>query len=656
MMRARAVELGLGLRLAWTGGAGTRLRAALTATGVAIGVAMLLLAASVPQMLSAHDARVAALTPVYGEQPGQLRMLETDTVFRGRQIDGLTLQPAGSRPPLPPGLSRLPKPGTMFVSPALLTLLDGSGGAELRRRLGARVAGVIADAGLSEPDELRFVRGSAALEARGVSAQVSGFGVPISEDPVSPTLRLLVIVSVVALLLPVGMFVATTARFGGEDRDQRLAALRLLGADVSSTSMIAAGESLLGALAGVMLGGLLFLLARPVAQHVSIGGIGVFSSDIRPSPTLVALVIVLVPLSSVAVTLLGMRRVVVDPLGVSRRSAAIRRTLWWRLVPPALGFLLLVPFVKTHGWLGSTSGQIEAAAGVMLVLIGITALLPWLVESVVRRAGDGPLPWLLAVRRLRGDDGTSGRVVGAIGLAVAGAIALQMLFSAVEARSAQQLGTPAQRATQTVAVRGSRATEASVLARLRAVPGVVDISQARVQDGVIDAEVKLGPGAGDVADRLRDVAAAIDRLAEVAPLETSVESHTLLRLRHAVLAGALAVLLMIGASLLVGAVEQLRERRRVLSVLSALGTPRGTIAWSVLWQVGIPIVCGMTLAVLLGAALGTALLWIVSLPISYDWGAVALMGGAGAVIAALVTLVTLPILWRLMTPDGLRVE
>jgi predicted lysophospholipase L1 biosynthesis ABC-type transport system permease subunit len=185
---------------------------------------------------------------------------------------------------------------------------------------------------------------------------------------------------------------------------------------------------------------------------------------------------------------------------------------------------------------------------------------------------------------------------------------------------------------------------------------VVEVSQAHAQNGLISANVRIAADIGDPADRVRDVAAALDPLAQVTSPDDGGQSQTLINLGHALVAGAFAVLLMIGASLLVAAVEQLRERRRVLAVLSAFGTRRSTIAWSVLWQTGIPIICGLALAMVLGTALGTVLMNVFSLPLSYDWKAVALMTGAGAGVIAAVTIITLPILWRLMTPNALQVE
>ena len=53
---------------------------------------------------------------------------------------------------------------------------------------------------------------------------------------------LLVIMTCVALMTPVMVFIGTSVRFGNERRERRLAALRLVGSDVPTTRRIASGE------------------------------------------------------------------------------------------------------------------------------------------------------------------------------------------------------------------------------------------------------------------------------------------------------------------------------------------------------------------------------------------------------------------------------
>src|SRR3954468_2042063 len=107
-------------------------------------------------------------------------------------------------------------------------------------------------------------------------SRASARGPPIFRLPppphlhLPPALLLLAAVALAALLMPVAVFIAAAARFGGEARDPRLAAPRLIGADRAMTVRVAAGESLLGALAGLGLGALLFLASRGLAEHVTL--------------------------------------------------------------------------------------------------------------------------------------------------------------------------------------------------------------------------------------------------------------------------------------------------------------------------------------------------------------------------------------------------
>jgi hypothetical protein len=655
-MRRALADLWLGAQVALASRT-TRLRTALTAAGVALGVVVLLLAASAPHAQAARNARVRAAAPVDAPH-GRLRLLPFSTIFHGMTISENAVQVTRGKGPVPrpPGLARLPGPGTMVVSPAVQDLLRGPGGAELRRRLHARVVGTIAPAGLAEPNSALIYRGGTGLVADGQAA-VGRFGTAVTGGQGLVLITLLVIVVVVALLLPVGVFVATAARFGAEERDRRLAAMRLIGADRMATARVAAGESLVGGLAGLVLGAGAFLLARPLAAHSGVAGVDVFTSDLTPSPVMAALVAVLVPLSAVAATLVSSRRVAVEPLGVSRRAPPRRRRLAWRLAVPALGFLVLWPLIGSSQRLSGPGGQVEASAGVVLVLVGLTAMLPWVVEGVVRRAPDGPLPWLLAVRRLRLEEGTTGRIVAAIGLAVAGAIALSIVFGAAQARVRVRFSSLEARTMFVGLHARSRAGAMHDLAVLRADPDVVSVSHVAAGSGQLAGTVVLRPGDPTAAAHLRDRAAGLDPLATVdSAASDNAEAHTLAELRRALFAGAVIVLAMIGASLLIAAGEGLSERRRALAVLGAVGARRSTVAWSVLWQTAIPVVGGLALACALGVALGAMLSAVVSLPPALDWGTIGLMLGAGVAVIAAVTALTLPTLSRMMRPEALRVE
>lgn len=266
----------------------------LTAVGVGLGVAVLLLTTAVPSAMGVrHDREQARLDWPFGsEQPAKgddtLVIAQADTTFRDKDVRGRLVEPEGSRAPLPPGLSRFPAEGDMVVSPALKELLAADGSALLRERLPYRVVGTIGESGLVGSQELAYYSGSTDLASHmeGYGAtRLNEFGNPNpSKEDTDPVLLLLILVVIVVLLMPVAVFIAAAVRFGGERRDRRLAALRLIGSDGRMTRRIAAGEAMAGALLGLVLGTVFFLVGRQVAGSVEVMGISVWPSYLDPSP------------------------------------------------------------------------------------------------------------------------------------------------------------------------------------------------------------------------------------------------------------------------------------------------------------------------------------------------------------------------------------
>ncbi|MGA4958288.1 ABC transporter permease [Streptomyces lavendulocolor] len=770
-------DLLLGARFAVTGGRPGWARTVLTALGVGFGVTLLLVAASVPSILEGRDTRHQArdLTSSESGAPRSDRSFlyaDASTLFHDRPVRGLLLRPDGAHAPAPPGVAALPGPGRMVVSPALDRLLASPEGALLKERLPYGITGRIGDAGLVGPSELVYYAHRAALTDATADGRGAGFGHNVGVDrPSSAFLLLLIVVACVVLLLPVLVFVATAARFGGEQRDRRLAALRLVGADIAMTRRIAAGEALAGALLGLLVGTGLFALARRFAGRVTVWDVNAFPADVVPVPALAALVAVVVPLCAVVVTLAALRAVVIEPLGVARHTASRPRRVWWRLLLVAAG-LALLPVGGPVALAETTWEMAPVAGGALLVLTGVTTLLPWLIETVVRRLRGGPVPWQLAVRRLQLSSGTAARAVGGIVVAAAGAIALQMLFGAVQSDFMRPTNMDSARAQLSMrldhgqpdaprevvrelsaarGVTGVAATlEASVrrpgppragedftpttsltvadcpslrelgrlpscrdgdvfiarshggdgpddayLARTARPGALVDLrdegeppllwrvpADARTVEGrpdpmgwtafgilatpaaidagrlgapALTAWARLDPAVPDAEEHARNAAARISPTMRVDTVRNMERDERFTSVGRGVFAAATLTMALVAVSLLVSMVEQLRDRRRLLSTLVAFGTRRSTLAWSVLWQTAVPVALGMVLAVAGGLGLGALLLALIGKRVA-DWWVFWPVAGVGAGLVAAVTLLSLPPLWRLMRPDGLRTE
>jgi hypothetical protein len=431
-------DLVLGMRLA-LGGGGARtavVRLALTAAGVGLGVAVLLTATSVPHLLGAREERAAARAafedagPVPGIDP--VYVVGRSDEFRGRGLQGLLVQPTGPRTPAFPGVDRLPTSGEAVLSPALADLLASPEGEELRPRFPQYVIGTIGDAGLTGPNELYFYLGSTTAAAQQNAVAVSRVGgASTGHRDLTPLELLLVVLGATTCLVPVFVFVVTSTRLAAASRDRRLAALRLVGADRGQIGRIAAGEALLGAVAGLVVGVALFLLVRVLVPAITVSAFrgGIFGGDVVPDWRLGAPVVVLLPVLACVVAVFALRRVVIEPLGVVRRGTRVRRTLWWRVLPAVVGSVLLVA-----RWESTATDARDTAVvtGVVLILVAVPLVLPWLVERIAGRLRGGSPAWLLAVRRLQLDGATAARLVSGIAVVLAGSIALQGVYARAE--------------------------------------------------------------------------------------------------------------------------------------------------------------------------------------------------------------------------------
>lgn len=774
-------DLALGIRFAAAGGREGWIRTLLTAVGVGLGVALLLAAASAPHLLEERAARSQARTESKVSDSPDEAVAKSDTTvvrvtapteYRGRVVEGFLMRPDGARPVLPPGVERFPGAGDMVVSPALKELLGSPEGDLLRDRLPYRITGTVADPGLVSPGELLFYAGSSTLTTNNGGYRIAGYGDPEPAEPMPPILVILIILICVVLLMPVAIFIATSVRFGGDRRDRRLAALRLVGADIRTTRRIAAGEALFGAVLGLLAGVAFFLAGRYFTGSVVVWGVSAFPADLVPAPWLAALIVVVVPVAAVLVTLLAMRSVAVEPLGVMRSGRGRGRRLWWRLLIPVAGLavLVLTGKVDPHG----DVNPYPVAGGAVLVLVGLALLLPWLIEACVNRLRGGPVSWQLATRRLQLSSGAASRAVSGITVAVAGAVALQMLFVAVGDEFNRLTGQDTQRAqfymfsdvatgdTANRTIEQFRATKGvtevigmvetyvmkpgkyeesdaqpttalvigdcptlreiarlhscadgdvfvvhpedkesadwvdqtarkgkpvelnylagrqpgeksmlwtlpadapTVTARLDpmgqehtgivATPGAID--PGALPHAQTNAQLRVDRSVKDVSEHVRNTAARLDPAMRVVALTSTVHDEQYATVQRGLQVGGTATLLLIAAAMLVSQLEQLRERKRLLSVLVAFGTRRSTLAWSVLWQTAVPVLVGLVVAVAGGVGLGAVMIRMVDKAVT-DWWLFLPMAGAGAAMILLVTLLSLPPLWRMMRPDGLRTE
>lgn len=430
-MRGWLRDLAMGVRLSIGGSKATRtgiVRLLMSTVGIGLAVFVLLVAVSAPHMFEQRDSRQHSFVPTVHGNPdiAPTRLVGKYEYLRSDQVREMYLKATGPNSPVPPGVDRVPAVGEVMVSPALAELLAGPDGGLFAPRLPGKVVGVIGHSGVLNPGDYVMYAGAdlpdpEVVEASGIDT-VYRFTYRSSIDSSDPRLLTLLTVGVVVLLFPVLVLVAVSSRIAGAERDRRLAALRLVGADRRQVNRIAAAESLAGAGTGLVVGIGLFLVFRAAIEHIRFIDLGFYIEDVSPPWLAVLLVILAVPAIAVATSLMSLRRTIIEPLGVVRRAPKIKRRLWWRILPPAAGVAMMLLF--------GNDSPMGLAAGAVLLLLGIPLLLPWLLDRGLRGFRGGSPSVQLAVRRLQLDTGTATRVVAGLSVVLAGAIAIQGLLAA----------------------------------------------------------------------------------------------------------------------------------------------------------------------------------------------------------------------------------
>jgi hypothetical protein len=486
----------LAVRLAFSGGREQFVRLVVTAAGVGLGVLLLLVAAVTFPAFQAHEARagwtdtsVSNVRPAQDEsQTDPLLWRMRDDGFDGRDLLRVDVAPLGPHSPVPPGLRRLPGPGELAVSPALARLLADVPTAQLADRFPGRIAATVGRAALQGPDSLVVFVGSDPAQLAGQPGVIQVRSIEGAPRTAAPTRygRVLIGIGAAALLLPILVLIATATRLAAARREERLAAMRLIGALPRQVRMIAAIEAAVSALCGSVLGFAGFAIVRPYAARINVDGSPFFPSDLHLRWPYAALIGIGVPALCALAALVSLRTAQLDPLGVTRKATR-KPAAWWRVLPLAagtIGFVLTLPILTdTTG-----DGAVWLVATVMaLLIVGIVIIGPWLTTGVgkvliwtSRRAAT-----TLAGHRLTADPSASFRSISGLVLAVF----LVTLTSALSSATQAQLPDPGRIALPAGTVGTDFADHATVplpadrtnalVARLRTLPGVTAVVDLR---------------------------------------------------------------------------------------------------------------------------------------------------------------------------------
>jgi hypothetical protein len=524
---------GLGLRLVISGGREAVIRLLILVVAVGLGVGLLLTAVAATNAVTTWNSRHAwfwtgtAFVPAGPARAGTAPLWwhPSGDIFDGQAVSRFDVAATGASSPVPPGISHDPGPGQYYASPSLAALLRSTPANELAGRYPGRMIGTIGDAALPSPDSLVIIIGHtpAQLAHTPDSIQVTSIATTVPGNPGIGQVQLNpagleylppgggirasgtdLILSVVALavLFPVLIFIATATRLSAARREQRFAAMRLVGATRQQVSRLAAVESTAAAILGVAAGfGIFFLLRGPVA------GIPFVTEPFFPAelslslPDIIAVAIG-VPVAAAVAARLALRRVHISPLGVTRRATP-KPPRAWRVVPLLAG-LAELGFFAVHGHPASIPGQIQAfVSSFAIIIAGLIFAGPWLTMAVARLMAQ----WtrrpgtLIAARRLADDPKAAFRAVSGLVLALFITTVAVVAITTQDAKNVHRWGTTAEAAvvtdeltgqslsvrfggTEATASPGPAAAAAPLSARLLGLHGVQGVMVVRADPGL----------------------------------------------------------------------------------------------------------------------------------------------------------------------------
>jgi hypothetical protein len=690
----------LGLRLAVAGGRESLLRLALTAFGVGVGVLLLLLSLtgqSAAQGRAERSGWQSADSATPATAPDAARFLSVTDYHDGTAMARTYVAALGPRPPVPPGLERLPGPGEVAASPAMRRLLSSTPDDQLDDRYPGRVTATIGDAGLAHPDQLVALIGRTpdqlgAVNSRSVQ-EVRGFGSLPSGYAFYLGLRVFLLVGAVLLLVPVVVFIVMATRVAAAQREQRLAAIRLAGATRLQAAVVAAVETGLAAAAGSALGWAGYEVGRRVlAANVTYQGGHFFVDDVVVAPWLLLLVLLGVPVLAMLTTIAALRRVQVGPLATSRRSHRSPPSAWHAL-PFAIGVGGQLAAAPLRGVVGSEKLDNLMPLFVISTIVGFVLIGPWLcmlagrgLARVSRR-----VPGLIAARRIASDPRATFRAVSGVVLAAfavtysaslinpsgdgpyddgTGVLrpgVVEVITGGVpEAQVAPLLSEQAVASRPDTGAGGELVESCSELARMVTLPcsasGPSDGIGARA--GPADAGLPilavyvLTDGTPAAENRVRTRAANLVPNAIIHTQQDRGDFDALYlgNLEQLLRVGWQFVLVVAACGLTVGMVAGVIERRRPFALLRASGLRLGELRQVVFLETAATMLVTAAVGVGLGVASSYALAQFGDLAWAWPDRGVFVMVGVGVLAALTLSTLALPLLDAATRHDAVRYE
>ena len=239
---------------------------------------------------------------------------------------------------------------------------------------------------------------------------------PFFTDGLGTMYFFLAIVALGLLIIPLLGLGSAATRLGANGRARRLASLRLIGVSAAQVNLMTLVETLLQALVGFAIGLTIYLVTLPAWSTVKFTDIHLGGTEMLLPWWGFLGAFVLVVVITLASTVIGLRRVSISPLGVSRREtpAALKH---WRII----GLVVMIPVASYLMRNTNLESQIEQIIGIALAWVGLSLAVslagPLFIQVASRPfARTGNPARLLGARRVIDEPRAAWRNISAISL------------------------------------------------------------------------------------------------------------------------------------------------------------------------------------------------------------------------------------------------
>jgi hypothetical protein len=220
------------------------------------------------------------------------------------------------------------------------------------------------------------------------------------------------------LVVPLATLGGAAARLSARRRDDRLATLRLLGATTATVTLVTVVESTALAIVGAVGGVGLYALGMPLVGLIPFNGAPIGPGAIWTGPLVILGMIIGVALLAAVSSVIGLRSVVVSPLGV-RLKQRPPHTSWVRLLVGGIVVVAAVIVLNSLNALRDIAlivGALVGAFGVVVAVLGLVGPFAISVYAKIRLRRARTAEQLISARGILESPKAAWRLVGGVAM------------------------------------------------------------------------------------------------------------------------------------------------------------------------------------------------------------------------------------------------